>query len=101
LVAEDAEGEQHHVDRAVGEHLAEDALVGLGSERVEGDGVHVRAERPQAPGRVLQREGGAPRQPHGTGAAGDQTARGGQRDLGRAAEDEQGPGQFGGILHDR
>jgi hypothetical protein len=101
LVAEDPEGEQHHVDVALGEHLAEHRLVGLGVQRVEGDGVGLGPQRAQLRGGRLQGRGRAPRQPHRAGAADDEAAGGGQRDLGRTAEDEQGLGNAEGVLHEQ
>ncbi|CAM5529971.1 hypothetical protein SGLAM104S_06984 [Streptomyces glaucescens] len=98
-LAEDAEGEQHHVGVALGEDLAEDRLVRLGIERVEGDGAHVGAQGAQALGGLLQAGRGTARQPDGAGAAGDQPAGGGQGDLGRTTEDQQGLGEAEGVLH--
>lgn len=100
LVAEDAEGEQHHVDVALGEDLVEHRLVGAGVERVEGDGVHLCPQGAQFGGGPVECGRRAARQPHRAGAAGDQTARGGQRDLRRTAEDEQGLREAEGVLHD-
>ncbi len=60
LVAQGAEGEQHHVDVARGEHLAEGVLVVGRVERVEVDGVHLGAERAQLPGRLVEAGEGRP-----------------------------------------
>ncbi len=92
LVAEDAEGHQDEVDVALGEDLAEDPLVGLGVQRVEGDGVHLGAQGAQVLLSLIHISR--------AGAAGDQPTGGGERDLGRAAEDEQGLGEAEGVLHD-
>ncbi len=68
LVAEGAEGEQHHVDVALGEHLAERVLVAGRVERVEVDGVHLGAQRAQFAGRLVEAgEGGRPATPCGCG----------------------------------
>ena len=48
----------------------------------------------------LQGGRGASREPHRAGAARDETAGRGERDLGRTAEDEQGLGEAEGVLHD-
>jgi hypothetical protein len=47
LVAEDAEGEQHHVDVALLEQRGEHLLVRVDVERVEVDGAHLGAEAAQ------------------------------------------------------
>ncbi|GAA0932727.1 hypothetical protein GCM10009574_000840 [Streptomyces asiaticus] len=54
LDAQDAEGQQHQVDVALGEDLAQGHLVGLGGERVEGHRKGVGTEVPQLPRGRLQ-----------------------------------------------
>lgn len=73
--------------------------MGVGVERVEGDGVHVGTMTAQLLGGLFQGGRGASREPHRARAARDQPACGGERDLGRTAEDEQGLGEAEGVLH--